>query len=89
MMNKTSLLIMLTVSLLMGLALSGCRPQRSATEKRYDLAGKVVAVEKDKQLVTVAHEDIKDLMPAMTMPLTVPAAKFRSCRAIRLLRRSW
>jgi protein SCO1/2 len=51
----------------------GCQPKRSATEKRYDLEGKVVAVEKDKKLVTVAHEDIKNLMPAMTMEFTVPA----------------
>lgn len=41
------------------------------TEKHYDLKGKVVTVEKDKHLVNVAHEDIKDYMPAMTMPFTV------------------
>jgi len=35
------------------------------------LKGKVVAVERDKHLVTVAHEDIKDYMPGMTMPFTV------------------
>lgn len=28
-------------------------------------------VEKDQHLVTIAHEDIKDYMPAMTMPFTV------------------
>ncbi len=32
-----------------------------------------MAVEKDKQMVTVAHEDIKELMPAMTMEFSVPA----------------
>jgi protein SCO1/2 len=46
----------------------------SATEKHYDLTGKVVTVEKDKQLLTVAHEDIKDYMPGMTMPFTVGEA---------------
>ncbi len=54
--------------------LSACQPRqrvRSATEKHYDLKGKVVTVEKDKHLVTVAHEDIKDYMPGMTMPFTV------------------
>src|SRR6266498_1142281 len=54
--------------------LSGCQPRarvRSATEKHYDLKGKVVAVEKDKHLVTVAHENIKDYMPGMTMPFIV------------------
>jgi protein SCO1/2 len=47
-----------------------CR--RSGSEKRYDFKGKVVAVEPDKHLVTVAHGDVKDLMPGMTMPFTVP-----------------
>ncbi len=45
---------------------------RSGSEKRYDLKGKVVAVEPDKHLVTVAHEEVKGLMPGMTMPFTVP-----------------
>lgn len=30
-------------------------------------------VEKEKHLVTIAHEDVKGLMPAMTMPFTVPS----------------
>jgi len=50
--------------------LPACR-RRSATEKRYDLKGKVVAVEKDKRLATIAHEDIKGYMPGMVMPFTV------------------
>ena len=48
-----------------------CR--RSDNEKRFDLKGKVLAVEPDKHLVTVSHEDIKGYMPAMTMPFTVPS----------------
>src|ERR1041385_5270316 len=48
---------------------SACR--RTSNEKRYDFKGKVVAVEPDKHLVTVSHEDVKGLMPAMTMPFTV------------------
>jgi protein SCO1/2 len=61
------------VSVFAALAFSGCssKPTRSPTEKRYDLKGKVVSVEKDQHLVTIAHEDIKDYMPAMTMPFTV------------------
>ncbi|MDQ6654069.1 MAG: SCO family protein, partial [Acidobacteriota bacterium] len=66
--------IILVLSLLAFASLSGCqrsqRP-RSPTEKHYDLKGKVVTVEKDKRLVTVAHEDIKDYMPGMTMPFSV------------------
>jgi len=46
-----------------------CR--RSGSEKRYDFKGKVVAVEPEKHLVTVSHEDVKGYMPAMTMPFTV------------------
>ena len=46
-----------------------CR--KSGNEKRYDLKGKVVAVEPDKHLVTVSHEDIKGYMPGMTMAVTV------------------
>lgn len=49
---------------------SSCR--RSGSEKRYDLKGKVVAVEPDKHLVTVSHDEVKGLMPGMTMPFTVP-----------------
>jgi len=40
-------------------------------EKRYELKGKVLMVEREKHLVTVAHEEVKGLMPAMTMPFTV------------------
>ncbi len=72
-MTRSSFVFILSISLIALIALSACRPQRSATEKRYELAGKVVAVEKDKQMVTVAHEDIKELMPAMTMEFSVPA----------------
>lgn len=74
-MNKKTLVLTLLMSLpLVWLSPFGCQSKRSATEKRYDLEGKVVAVDKDKKLVTIAHEDIKNLMPAMTMEFSVPAA---------------
>jgi len=74
--TKKTLLIGLLAFFVLVLNLPGCQSQRhervrSPTEKRYDLKGKVVVVEKDKHLITVAHEDIKDYMPAMTMPFTV------------------
>ena len=71
--NKPLPLILIAVFLFSGAGFSGCRrqPTRSATEKRYDFKGKVVLVEKDKHSVTIAHEDIKDYMPAMTMPFAV------------------
>lgn len=69
-----AVLLLITALTLFLLNLGGCAPGPSANEKRHDLAGKVVAVEKDKKIVTVAHEDIKNLMPAMTMEFSVPAA---------------
>lgn len=72
--NNTLVLILLVFGFVAIIGVSACHPKqrvRSATEKHYDLKGKVVTVEKDKHLVTVAHEDVKDYMPAMTMPFTV------------------
>ncbi|HVS82823.1 MAG TPA: SCO family protein [Pyrinomonadaceae bacterium] len=61
-------LILLICASAIGLA---CRPRRSANEKRYDLKGKVVAVNKSERTATIAHEDIKGYMPAMTMPFKI------------------
>lgn len=58
----------LFISLLLTIACGACR----RNERRYDLKGKVVMVEKEKRLVTISHEDVPGLMPAMTMPFTVP-----------------
>ena len=58
----------LLIALLLTLAFGACR----RNEKRYDLKGKVVMVEKEKHLVTIEHENVEGLMPAMTMPFTVP-----------------
>jgi protein SCO1/2 len=72
--NKTRPVIFIAFFLLVLLNLSGCQPRqrvRSPNEKRYDFKGTVVVVEKDKHSVTIAHEDIKDYMPGMTMPFTV------------------
>ena len=54
-------------------AVNGFVACRRGNEKRYDLKGKVVAVETEKHLVTVSHEEIKGYMPAMTMAYTVPS----------------
>ncbi len=74
-MNKKNNLSLILIAFLLFACAGfwGCnrQPSRSPTEKRYDLKGKVIAVEKDKHLITVAHEDIKDFMPGMTMPFTV------------------
>ncbi|HEX5731696.1 MAG TPA: copper-binding protein [Blastocatellia bacterium] len=39
-----------------------------ANAQRYELKGKVEHVDKRGSAVTIAHEEIKDYMPAMTMP---------------------
>jgi protein SCO1/2 len=54
-------------------ALSACR-RHTPTGTRYDFKGKVVSVERDKQQVTVAHEDIKGYMSAMVMPFKLKEA---------------
>ncbi len=46
-------------------------PAVSPDAKRFDLRGKVVSTEKAHNLITIAHEEIKDYMPAMTMPFKV------------------
>jgi len=58
------------------LGFSSCQPKQrvpSPTEKHYDLKGKVIVVDKGKRELTIAHEDIKDYMPGMTMPFSVRA----------------
>jgi len=66
-MTKSAFLSLL-ILLVLAASLGACR----RNEKRYDLKGKVVMVEKEKHLVTISHEDVQGLMPAMTMPFTVP-----------------
>ena len=40
-------------------------------EKRYPLRGEVIAVNRDRKTLTVSHEAIAGLMPAMTMEFRV------------------
>src|SRR5229473_2421338 len=72
-MKRTTPRIVITLFFALSLIIlgSGCRPPRSANEKRYDLKGKVVAVSKSERTATIAHEDIKGYMPAMTMPFRI------------------
>ncbi|HKV35826.1 MAG TPA: SCO family protein [Pyrinomonadaceae bacterium] len=63
-----SIYFVLFIPVLLALAFGAC----GRNEKRYELKGKVVMVEKEKRLVTISHEDVAGLMPAMTMPFTVP-----------------
>jgi protein SCO1/2 len=48
--------------------LPGCQ---KAPERRFDLKGKVVSLDKEHRQVIIAHEEIKGFMDAMTMPFNV------------------
>jgi len=67
--NKAALLLLIPGITAALVWFSGCH--RPTNERRYDLSGKVVAVEKDKRLVTISHGDIKGYMPGMVMPFLV------------------
>lgn len=73
--KKATLLILVSLSLFATLSFTNCGQKtprvRSATEKHYELKGKVVQVDKAQRLLVIAHEEIKDYMPAMTMPFVV------------------
>src|SRR6185436_17886837 len=70
-MNKK--IFYLSSFILLCLALTNCnrQPAVSPNAKKFDLKGKIVAVDKGQQLLTIAHEDIKDYMPGMTMEFKV------------------
>lgn len=53
------------------LTASTCGPKPSGPQKRYELKGKIIEVNKVERTATIEHEEIKDYMPAMTMPFFV------------------
>jgi protein SCO1 len=59
------------LALLLVIALASCSRQPAA--KRYELQGRVVAVDSGSRQLTIAHQDIPGFMEAMTMPYTVSA----------------
>ena len=59
------------------MAISFLVPQacsRRADTKQYQLTGQVLAVHRDKQEISIKHEDILNFMPAMTMSFRVADA---------------
>jgi len=73
------ILFITAFALMLATALSGCRARSGAAGskpydgpgKRYDLKGRVVAVDKKGKQLIIAHEPISDYMPAMTMGFNV------------------
>jgi protein SCO1/2 len=57
------------LALLFLLLLTACSSAPAA--KRYELEGRVVAVDPGNRQLTIAHQDIPGLMKGMTMPFTV------------------
>jgi protein SCO1 len=68
-MNRT-LLIFATGTFILMMA---CQREQESREpqRRFDLKGKVVSVDKSQKEATIAHEEIKGYMNAMTMPFSV------------------
>ena len=58
----------LAISFYVVLALAAGACNRSSAERTYTLQGQVLSVGADRRKATVKHEEIKGLMPAMTMP---------------------
>jgi protein SCO1/2 len=60
---------------LIGVTVASCRstapPTATSQAQRYNLQGRVVAFDKAKQEVTIAHEVIPGYMEAMTMPFSL------------------
>src|SRR5205085_7650101 len=51
------------------MTLAGCR--QAPPPKQYELTGQILAIKPEKNEVLVKHDDIKNFMPAMTMPYKV------------------
>lgn len=60
-----------TIALVASCLFCACQPQHQAPQQRYELAGKVVAVDTQRRQVTIAHEKIAGYMDAMTMPFSL------------------
>src|SRR5262245_10354860 len=59
------------VGLCLASLVSACRTD----ERTFTLQGQVLSVESARKTLTIKHEEIKDFMPAMTMPYDVRDAK--------------
>jgi protein SCO1/2 len=62
----------ITISLATALLLGACGP---SDRKEYRLQGQILSIAADHKEANIKHEDIKGLMPAMTMPYKVRDAQ--------------
>jgi protein SCO1 len=69
--ERALVISLLLFSSLVSLSCGPQQPQASPDARRYELKGKVVAVDKAERRVTVAHEEIAGYMEAMTMPFAL------------------
>ena len=63
------------VTLLLGLALFAAGCAKPSNDRQYTLQGQVLSIAADRMEATIKHEEIKGLMPGMTMPYKVKEAK--------------
>ncbi len=63
--------LLVLAALCVGLLLTSVDCTKKPAGKRYELQGRVVAVDSGSREITVAHQDIPGLMPGMTMPFLV------------------
>lgn len=63
-------LVVITFVVLVGAGSLACQRFRKS-ERRYEMKGKVVAVDKYARQVTIAHQEIAGYMGAMVMPFTM------------------
>lgn len=57
------------------IALAAVSCSKAADERSYTLQGQILSIEAPRKQLTIKHEDIKGLMPAMTMPYDVKDEK--------------
>jgi protein SCO1 len=76
---RTTRLASIFVIAMLSLLVACSRPPAA---KRYELEGRVVAVDLDAHTITIAHQDVPGLMKGMTMPFTVSKANNWVFRAI-------
>lgn len=69
--SRAALFSIALVFLIQASACDSKPESHEAKGDRYELKGKVVAVDKPASALVIAHEDIPDLMDAMTMPFTL------------------